>query len=169
MFVAAITIVPAVLLVGLFLKTYLQAVAFFPTQALRLLSDELMIRSSGNGIAFEYSGIVRLFPVSVDIYDITVFAGLMAASMRRNAVAAYLAKFLVGLSILFLLHVLFTIAVGIMIVYSFRTEVVSAVLWIMRFLSMIAPIALWLVFTREPGTRSGWNGKQLQLQPEITA
>jgi exosortase/archaeosortase family protein len=114
-----------------------------------LINNSYSIGSTKDMITFNHSGLVVNFPFWVDVYDSSIFFALMIASAKANEIARLAIKLMCGMGILSLMHLIFVIVIGYLVVQEvgIDSELMANTLFIMRIFSIIIPIALWALMS----------------------
>lgn len=161
----------SVLILGLIMEPYLNLLArisdklMLLTQTGLYMSDRLMLFSQTKGlfvealggtVIYRISGEVFYLKSSVGIYNSAIFLGLMTTSMvyaltinlpRKQLISA-IKRIPIGIVILMLLHLIDVSSIGFLIREGVSKDFIDNILWMMRGISMVTPLILWLFLKR---------------------
>lgn len=129
-----------------------------------LINNSLSIGSTKDMITFEFnpSGPGVNFPIWVDVFDASIFFALMIASAKANDIARLAIKLMCGMGILSLVHLIFVIVLGYLVVQKvgIDSEIVLNTLFMMRIFSIIIPVALWALMSSK---KWAWQREMWQV------
>jgi exosortase/archaeosortase family protein len=114
-----------------------------------LSSSNFSVASTKETILFELSGISLTFPISVDIFDSSIFFALMIASVKANDIARLAVKLVCGMGVLSLVHLIFVMTVGYLFIQevSIESDLSIKVLLLIRVSSITIPVLLWALMS----------------------
>jgi exosortase/archaeosortase family protein len=109
---------------------------------------DLFISRYEDEIVYGYAEKLKGFRIYQHVFDSALFLGLMLASARGSVFSALLRRLMGGALILIMLHVLILLAFGGVMVSDVSESLGDTIDWIIRSVSIAAPILLWLILKR---------------------
>lgn len=117
------------------------------------LSSNFSVTATEETITYHHSGTAVTFPISVDVFDSSIFFALMIASTRVNDLARLAVKLVCGVGILSLVHLIFVMMVGYLVIEaSIGSEFSTNTLYLIRVYSIIIPVLLWALMSTDKWT-----------------
>jgi exosortase/archaeosortase family protein len=141
-----ITAAAVMLGLGLVLHIYATALAWIVNGVLQLIPLDTAVssRAIGTDVVFVHAAQGRGYSIATDVMDSALFVALMAASWRSGRIAELLRALAVGMSVIIALQIAWTLIIGVMI-FTFGNLPLQNAYWIIRAVSMAAPIVLWVL------------------------
>jgi exosortase/archaeosortase family protein len=134
--VAILVSIIAILGLWLVMEYYLNVLASISEGAFNafLSSSNFSTTATKEAITYHHLGYSLTFPISVDVFDSSIFFALTIASAKANDIARSAVKLVCGTGVLSLVHLIFAMAIG----YLFIQEVVY---------SIVIPVLLWALMS----------------------
>jgi exosortase/archaeosortase family protein len=141
----------AILGLWLVMESYLNVLAVITDGAFNtfLSSSNFSVTATKESIHFDHSGQSVAFPISVDVFDSSVFFALTIASAKANDIARLAVKLICGMGVLSLVHLIFAMAAGYLLVQeiSIESKLTSSALLLLRASSITIPVLLWVLMS----------------------
>ena len=95
------------------------------------------------------------FPISLDVFDSSIFFALTIASAKANDIARLAVKLVCGIGVLSLIHLIFAMVVGYLFIQevSIESELSTNTLLLMRVYSITIPVLLWALMSTNKWAR----------------
>ena len=141
----------AILGLWLVMESYLNVLAGISEGAFNafLSSSNFSVTATKETITYHHLGGWVTFPISVDVFDSSIFFALTIASAKANDIARLAVKLVCGMGVLSLVHLIFAMAVGYLFVQevSIESELSLNTLFLMRVSSITIPVLLWALMS----------------------
>ncbi|WP_207063199.1 archaeosortase/exosortase family protein [Motiliproteus sp. SC1-56] len=146
-FVSIIAILGLWLVMGFYLNV-LASVSEWAFNAF-LSSSYFSVTAANEAITYHHLGGFVTFPISVDIFDSSIFFALTIASAKANDIGRLAVKLVCGLGVLWLVHLIFAMVVGYLVIQgvSIESELSTNTLLLMRIYSITIPVLLWALMS----------------------
>jgi exosortase/archaeosortase family protein len=114
-----------------------------------LSSSNFSVTATKGMITYHHLGRFVTFPISLDVFDASIFFALMIASAKANEIARLAVKLVWGMGVLSLVHLIFAMVVGYLFIQevSIESELSTNTLLLMRVYSITIPVLLWALMS----------------------
>ena len=162
--VAIFVSIIAILGLQLVMESYLNALASISEGVFNafLSSSNLSITASSEVITYHHLGYSLTFPISIDVFDASIFFALMIASAKANEIARLAVNLVCGVSVLALVHLIYAMVVGYLFIQevSIDSELSTNTLLLMRVYSITIPVLLWALMSTNISKMIGNAGRR---------
>jgi exosortase/archaeosortase family protein len=113
------------------------------------LSGNFFVAATQEAIIYLHSGGRVTFPVSVDVFDSSIFFALTIASAKANDIARLAVKLVCGAGVLSVVHLIFVMVIGYLAIQgvSIESELSTNTVLLMRAYSIAIPVLLWMLMS----------------------
>jgi exosortase/archaeosortase family protein len=136
------------------MEWYVGAISYVAGSLNSTINPNLDISRYNNEIAFGHSGKRTGFRIYQHVFDSAIFFGLMLASAKGHELVILLKRLILGALIIIIMHLMFILFIGNLLVIDTAGNFTYSVSWVIRSISIVMPILLWLKFkkglTNEP-------------------
>ncbi len=153
--------VVAVLALGMVMRQYALAISGITGLLFRILpgSPEAAMHESGAALVFLQGTRAFSFSLSTDIFDSAIFVALMLASPVMGRPSRRAVRLAAGLGVLAALHLAIAVLVG-SCAFRISPAAMENLFWIVRAISIISPVLIWLVLLRRAGSGGPGEGEE---------
>ena len=149
--VAILVSVITILGLHLVMEFYLNVLASISEGAFNvfLSNSNFSVTAAKETITYHHLGKSVAFPISLDVFDSSIFFALTIASAKANDLARLAVKLVFGMGVLSLVHLIFAMVVGFLVIQevSIGSELSTNTLLLMRVYSITIPVLLWALMS----------------------
>jgi exosortase/archaeosortase family protein len=138
-----------ILFLWMTMEWYVGGISYVTGSLNSTINPSLDISRYNNEIAFGYSGKLTGFRIYQHVFDSAIFFGLMLASAKGHELAILLRGLFFGALIIIIMHLMYILLIGNLLVIDTAGNFSYAVSWVIRSISIVMPILLWLKFKKE--------------------
>ena len=134
----------------LVMEFYLNVLASMSEAAFNaFLSSSFAVTATKETITYHHLRGSVTFPISVDVFDSSIFFALTIASAKANDIARLAVKLVCGTGVLSLIHLIFAMVVGYLFIQevSIESELSTNTLLLIRVYSITIPVLLWALMS----------------------
>ena len=153
--VAIFVSIIAILGLWLVMEFYLNVLASISQGVFNaFLSSNLSVTATKETITYHHLGSFVRLPISVDVFDSSIFFALTIASAKANDIARLAVKLVCGMGVLSLVHLIFAMVVGYLFIQevSIESELSINTLYLIRVYSITIPVLLWALMSTNKWT-----------------
>ena len=138
----------------LVMEFYLNVLASISEGAFNaFLSSNFSVTATKETITYHHLGVAVTFPISVDVFDSSIFFALTIASAKANDIARLAVKLVCGMGVLSLVHLIFAMVAGNLVIQdSIGSELSINTLYLIRVYSITIPVLLWALMSTNKWT-----------------
>jgi exosortase/archaeosortase family protein len=162
--VAILVSIIAILGLQLVMEFYLNVLASISEGAFNafLSSSNFSVTATKKMITYYHLGRSVTFPISVDVFDSSIFFALTIASAKANDIARLAVKLVCGMGVLSLVHLIFAMVIGYLVIQevSIESELSTNTLFLIRVYSITIPVLLWALMSSNIPKIIGNSGRR---------